>query len=234
MEMFRFILFFMICYYYTYKASGLILNQANLMLGLRIFFFVSMIFSLGVSIYIFAYIGNLINSSGSGFASLSVSMTIFLQVFTWLPLIVCAIFMGIMCKIKQSVRRQTVATLFDRNINILQMRTVQKLTKIICIVTVISLMQFGFQMVEVLIPSHSNTEEFGPNFIFLDLVSFFTMRFVAALSGVMLVVHLFFRTHRKKVDKTFDISRDISNDVINIDQLVLYGSRDIIYSLKMA
>lgn len=61
-EMMRFLLFFMICYHYTKKASRLLKRKEKIMLMLHVLFICIVVFNLGVGIYMLVGINNFYNN----------------------------------------------------------------------------------------------------------------------------------------------------------------------------
>ena len=67
LQMFEYILIFMVCYYYTYKATGILRNRKTIMTWLRFFLGASLLYAFFTCTFHFFKISEYVNADGSGF-----------------------------------------------------------------------------------------------------------------------------------------------------------------------
>ena len=87
-EMLRFSLFFMVCYYFISKASGLLPNKKYIMIILRLVFGITFIFIIAVGFIIFHGVNNYIYGITPGIDFNSLCTNTVFQSFRYFPLVI--------------------------------------------------------------------------------------------------------------------------------------------------
>jgi hypothetical protein len=219
MEMFRFSTYFCICLYYTQKASGLLDNRRTILKSLRYFFFLSISLLSILCLYLFIAISEYVDPSGSGFSNLPSSLVDMMQVFTWAPIVMSLIFFVLLRTIAHRIEKRVKFSTLDKKIYELQKAKVKTLRNVVIAVFLLSLFVFAFQMVEVFLPSKTNTMQFGPDHPILNSLDMFLDRSVIAIMPYIVVLYLFF-VKSWSLSKNADLSYQIvDKNLVNIDDI---------------
>ena len=70
LQMFEYLLMFMVCYYYTYKSTGILRNRKTIMWWLRFFFGLSIVYAFYSCTFHFFEIKQYVAPDGSGFTDI--------------------------------------------------------------------------------------------------------------------------------------------------------------------
>ena len=104
-EIFRLILFYAVCYYYVYKASGLLENRRILIYVLRSLFLIGIIMIITFGTIFMVDIDIYVNSGGkSGLNPANLCMEVTFQLYRYFPYLIQAILLFAYLRIKNTVQ----------------------------------------------------------------------------------------------------------------------------------
>ena len=103
-EIFRFILFYAVCYYYVHKASGLLNNRRLLIYMLRSLFAIGIVMILSFGIIFLIDITRFVDSDGKeGLNPANLCMEITFQLYRYFPYLIQFILLIAYLRIKKTV-----------------------------------------------------------------------------------------------------------------------------------
>lgn len=131
-EIFRFFLFFALSYYYVHKASGLLDNRRIIICVLRSMFLIGVVLIIVIGILFMIDIDAFIDSNGKeGLNPANLCMEVTFQIYRYFPYVIQLILLVSYFNIKKTVQQSQQQSLIDKTIYQLQMRTLNKLIKVL-------------------------------------------------------------------------------------------------------
>jgi hypothetical protein len=128
MNLFQIVIMYLILYYYTQKASGILKNRKDILMIIRWIFTATITVLLMLTLATIITIGDYVTPDGTGFTDDLPSFLVgFSQVFNWTPLLVVIPFFLILKSIENSLKNRPLVNEVDMRIYSLQMETLKKL-----------------------------------------------------------------------------------------------------------
>ena len=203
-EIFRFMIFFFVCYYFGDKASNLLPDKESIKTGLQIFFNLSFVLSLGLSIWIYVQIiksenGN--NSHGISPGYLCKSWTF--QLFRWDNILLSALLGSLFCIMKKRSQSIPQETKMDKLNFAIQTDTLRRLGIAISWFLLASLFSCFMDLVSAINANEAgescSTSLFPPSVYFLNAIFYFISRWLSNILAVWTALCLFYK--KSKLDK---------------------------------
>ena len=131
-EIFRFSLFYMICYYYCAKASGLLTNQRLVIYLLRALFCVgiALINLFGI---IFIVQVNEFEAGEGGMNPRNLCEEFYFQLYRYFPLVIQLVFYLAYLDIRKKIKSHSRESYLEKKIYSLQSKTLKRLRKVLLI-----------------------------------------------------------------------------------------------------